>query len=391
MKRGKALLALSVATVTMLGTTLTASAATPEYEDLFDAEYYASQYSDVAAVCGDDEEALLQHYLTFGIKEGRSGSDMFDVRNYREKYADLDAAFGDDWQGYLDHYLNFGINEGRDGGGMFDAVSYANRYEDLKDTFGYDFTKLREHYELFGEEEGRNAVSQDVKEEWDSYSYTDFKDNTIVVDEDKETGIVHQVTQYAPEGYLLAVTNYDEQGRIVDWTNYNAAGEVVYQEFYIYDEEDGMLAIQVQNSYVEGTSLTREYAYDMQGRIYSLINHLTTEPGGEIQLYYTAFEYDGDSERVIRQEDRDENGNLMFATEYEHYASGAQKTAMYYDCNGVLYYSTEYYDMAASGATGCMKAERFYYESGQLKSESLYDKNYNLVSYKEYNEDGTEK
>ena len=57
MKRGKALLALSVATVTMLGTTLTASAATPGYEDLFDAEYYASQYSDVAAVCGDDEEA----------------------------------------------------------------------------------------------------------------------------------------------------------------------------------------------------------------------------------------------------------------------------------------------------------------------------------------------
>ncbi len=389
MKKGKVLLALSVATVTMLGSALTVSAT--GYEDLFDAEYYASQYSDVAEAFGNDEEALLQHYLTYGIKEGRSASEVFNVQNYRENYADLDAAFGDDWQGYVDHYLNCGLAEGRDGGGMFDAASYANRYEDLKDAYGYDLAMLRAHYEIFGEEEGRNAVSQAVEEEWESYSYVDFKDNTIVVDEDKETGTVHQVTQYAPEGYLLAVTNYDEEGRMIDWTNYNAAGEVVYQEFYIYDEEDGLLAIEVENSYVEGTSLTKEYAYDMQGRIFSLINHLTTEPGGEVQLYYTMFEYDGDSNRVIRQEDRDEDGELMFETTYEHYASGAQKTAMYYDCNGVLYYSTEYYDMAASDATGCLKAERFYYDNGQLKSETLYDKDYNLVSHKEYNEDGTEK
>ena len=81
----------------------------------------------------------------------------------------------------MDHYLNCGINEGRDGGGMFDAVSYANRYEDLKDAFGYDLNKLHEHYEIFGEEEGRNAVSEAVE-----YSYVDFKDNTIVVNEDKE-------------------------------------------------------------------------------------------------------------------------------------------------------------------------------------------------------------
>lgn len=37
----------------------------------FDAAYYAAQHPDVAAVCGNDEDALLRHYLDHGIDEGR--------------------------------------------------------------------------------------------------------------------------------------------------------------------------------------------------------------------------------------------------------------------------------------------------------------------------------
>ena len=40
----------------------------------FDAAYYAAQYPDVAAVCGNDEGALLRHYLDHGIDEGRKPS-----------------------------------------------------------------------------------------------------------------------------------------------------------------------------------------------------------------------------------------------------------------------------------------------------------------------------
>ena len=40
----------------------------------FDAAYYAAQYPDVAAVCGNDEDALLRHYLDHGIDEGRKPS-----------------------------------------------------------------------------------------------------------------------------------------------------------------------------------------------------------------------------------------------------------------------------------------------------------------------------
>ena len=37
----------------------------------FDAEFYAAQYPDVAAVCGNDEAALLMHYIRSGAAEGR--------------------------------------------------------------------------------------------------------------------------------------------------------------------------------------------------------------------------------------------------------------------------------------------------------------------------------
>ncbi len=37
----------------------------------FDPEYYAAKYPDVVAALGDSRQALLDHYLNFGITEGR--------------------------------------------------------------------------------------------------------------------------------------------------------------------------------------------------------------------------------------------------------------------------------------------------------------------------------
>lgn len=42
----------------------------------FNAGYYASHYPDVAAACGTDEAALLQHYLQFGAAEDRKPSAL---------------------------------------------------------------------------------------------------------------------------------------------------------------------------------------------------------------------------------------------------------------------------------------------------------------------------
>ena len=37
----------------------------------FDPVYYANEYPDVFAAFGDNADLLYQHYVTFGIKEGR--------------------------------------------------------------------------------------------------------------------------------------------------------------------------------------------------------------------------------------------------------------------------------------------------------------------------------
>ena len=39
--------------------------------NVFDAEFYANTYPDVKAAFGTDETALYNHYLMFGMKEGR--------------------------------------------------------------------------------------------------------------------------------------------------------------------------------------------------------------------------------------------------------------------------------------------------------------------------------
>lgn len=81
--------------------------------DVFDAEYYANSYADLKAVYGNNEEALFQHYITLGLKEGRVASPVFDIVAYRNGYADLQAVFGDNWDAYADHYLTVGKAEGR--------------------------------------------------------------------------------------------------------------------------------------------------------------------------------------------------------------------------------------------------------------------------------------
>lgn len=156
-KRIRRLLMCGAAVLTLSVNTLSVSAA--DMSEYFDAAYYAEQYPDVVEICGTDEDALYEHYVTYGIKEGRNCSEIFNVQLYREHYPDLEEVFGDDWEAYVNHYLTSGVQEGRDGCGEFDAVTYADRYEDLKQVYGYDLEKLYEHYRLLGRAEGREAES----------------------------------------------------------------------------------------------------------------------------------------------------------------------------------------------------------------------------------------
>jgi len=142
-----------VAVLVLLSGTANVSAA--GLEDVFSAQYYADRYPDLKAAFGTDEAMLFQHFLDYGVKEGRNMSPVLDVAYYREKYEDLDKAFGDNWDAYVDHYFTYGINEGRDNGTDFNPKLYLESYEDLQAAFGGDYEKAIEHYLVFGIKEGR--------------------------------------------------------------------------------------------------------------------------------------------------------------------------------------------------------------------------------------------
>lgn len=153
--RGKRLLAFSLTAILLAGSVLKASAA--GVKDIFDAEYYAGQYSDLKSAYGNDEAALLNHFMTRGAYEGRIMSPILDVVAYRAAYADLNAAFGDDWNAYVNHYLTYGIAEKRTSGALFDLAAYAENNPDVKAAYGEDYTAIARHYITYGIKEGRSS------------------------------------------------------------------------------------------------------------------------------------------------------------------------------------------------------------------------------------------
>ena len=156
------MLAVSVAAGLAFSGLTGVSAAT--LEDVFDAEYYAETYSDLKEAFGYDRDALWNHFITYGLAEGRSMNSLIDLEAYRAAYPDLNEAFGDDWEAYLNHYLTYGAKEGRDSGTGFDAMDYAARYPDLQKAFGEVVLALWKHYEAFGVNENREARDEGVVE-----------------------------------------------------------------------------------------------------------------------------------------------------------------------------------------------------------------------------------
>lgn len=80
---------------------------------VFDATYYANKYPDLKAAFGNDATKLYQHFVTYGIYEGRQGCASFSAKQYLLKYSDLKDAYGNDYAKALNHYLVHGYNEGR--------------------------------------------------------------------------------------------------------------------------------------------------------------------------------------------------------------------------------------------------------------------------------------
>ena len=157
-----------------------------DYADVYDFAYYTDAYPDIRKAFGEDDAAALEHFVTFGMAEGRSGNAKFDVNSYRMRYGDLRSAFGDDLAAYYQHYMSYGKSEGRQGSGcsslqgaatVYDGVDYAPVYDyqyyvdhnpDVKAAYGLNDGAVLEHFVRYGMAEGRTA-----KESFRAQAYRD--------------------------------------------------------------------------------------------------------------------------------------------------------------------------------------------------------------------------
>ena len=83
------------------------------YAAVYDFNYYIDNNRDVYRAFGNDENAVLRHFVENGMKEGRQAKDSFNVNKYKSRYGDLRSVYGDDTKAYYLHFINFGQNEGR--------------------------------------------------------------------------------------------------------------------------------------------------------------------------------------------------------------------------------------------------------------------------------------
>ena len=101
-------------------------------ESLFDEKYYARAYPDVVSAVGTSRAALLDHWMTFGIKEGRRPSHAFDPSEYKNRYK-LNSLNNEQ---LVRHFVVDGFYQGWIGSRDFSAHQYLLRNPDLRARFG---------------------------------------------------------------------------------------------------------------------------------------------------------------------------------------------------------------------------------------------------------------
>lgn len=84
-----------------------------DYSAVYNLYYYTGRYPDAAAAGAGGTAAVLEHFVTVGMAEGRQGNAEFDPAVYRGNYRDLQRWYGEAWPRYYRHYISYGKTEGR--------------------------------------------------------------------------------------------------------------------------------------------------------------------------------------------------------------------------------------------------------------------------------------
>ena len=325
----KSLLCVEILSVLLYGNVLNVDAA--GVKDIFNAKYYAEQYPDLKATFGSNEEALYQHFLEYGIKEGRVMNPVIDIVKYREQYGDLQRTFGNNWDSYVNHYFTYGVNEHRENGTDFNLLAYLEAYEDVKLAFGNNYFAIAKHYTEFGIVEGRNEGSKEFIEARDNEGAEVVHEDAVKEDNNKEDIELEDTSkdevlegEYTTYKEFFKGGSYIEHllkadGNPVKSTYCQKDGTVISETEYTYNTDDilttskrvimsnGEVTI---DEYDEKGNLIKSTICDKDGNLYFIFESVFDEKNQKISTKKTY----PDGTYLITE--RDENGHLVKETLY---------------------------------------------------------------------------
>lgn len=244
------------------------------YADVYDFVYYRDNNPDVNAAYNGNRDEIFNHFLTYGINEGRQAIATFDVRSYYNEYQDLRVAFRWDLKQYYLHYIQYGKKEGRHTAGCttlrdyyrnaygrdfsacYDGAHYYESFSDLQNAYtrnGYiDDVGLFNHFLDYGIHEGREGkASFNVR----SY-YNANPDLRAIYHWSLGDYYWHYVDNGAREGRTATGASSIQGLRTsINGVDYSA----VYNGSYYYNSHADLQNVYTWNGFIEDTWLLQHF------------------------------------------------------------------------------------------------------------------------------------
>ena len=105
---------------------------------IYQGKYDFFQFSSSGSVPGVNGNVDLDYWYHDGTISGMDYGAVFHAAYYADRNPDLKNAYGSDRAALLEHFINFGMSEGRQGSADFNVFSYKNLYPDLRREYGND-------------------------------------------------------------------------------------------------------------------------------------------------------------------------------------------------------------------------------------------------------------
>ena len=195
---------------------------------LYDFEYYCMANEDVAVALEYDEDKMYEHWLHYGMAEGRNASMVFNAKYYLEVNPSVKASVGEDYIAAYEHFVNTGLLAGLESSPVFSVQYYLEANQDVAEIFENDYIKAANHFNQNALAEGRSGSG--------NFDYTVYKYcNTDVADlyGDQIKGYyIHYINHGRAEGRTAGLVTNGDTGIDNNANSYRIFDAEFYLENY---------------------------------------------------------------------------------------------------------------------------------------------------------------